>query len=168
MTRKPYPTDLTDDQWEQIDPLLPWHRSGTPPRAPAGGRHPQRQDHDQRGGRGLPPGALGPTRQHADGGGGGTNTLDYTAYPGDLLVNLYPGSATGVAGGALGKVFSVGNLTGGPGNDILVGNGGPDAINGLILLNSMTVVSDCFVDTLTGGTSGLADTDWFRVDSSDT
>ena len=30
MTRKPYPTDLTDDQWQALDPLLPRPRSGTP------------------------------------------------------------------------------------------------------------------------------------------
>ena len=30
MTRKPYPTDLTDDQWERIEPLLPKPKSGTP------------------------------------------------------------------------------------------------------------------------------------------
>ena len=30
MTRKPYPTDLTDDQWERVQPLLPNPRSGTP------------------------------------------------------------------------------------------------------------------------------------------
>jgi putative transposase len=29
MTRKPYPTDLTDDQWERIEPLLPKPKSGT-------------------------------------------------------------------------------------------------------------------------------------------
>lgn len=30
MNRKPYPTDLTDEQWERLDPLLPQPRSGTP------------------------------------------------------------------------------------------------------------------------------------------
>lgn len=30
MTRKPYPTDLTDEQWERLEPLLPAPRSGTP------------------------------------------------------------------------------------------------------------------------------------------
>ncbi len=29
MSRKPYPTDLTDEQWERLDPLLPRPRSGT-------------------------------------------------------------------------------------------------------------------------------------------
>jgi len=30
MSRKPYPTDLTDEQWERLDPLLPRPKSGTP------------------------------------------------------------------------------------------------------------------------------------------
>jgi putative transposase len=30
MTRKPYPTDLTDAQWERLEPLIPRPRSGTP------------------------------------------------------------------------------------------------------------------------------------------
>ena len=29
MTQKPYPTDLTDDQWERVPPLLPSVKSGT-------------------------------------------------------------------------------------------------------------------------------------------
>ena len=28
MTRKPYPTDLTDDQWERVEPFLPKPKSG--------------------------------------------------------------------------------------------------------------------------------------------
>jgi putative transposase len=34
MTRKPYPTDLTDEQWQRLQPLLPRPRSG----GPQGGR----------------------------------------------------------------------------------------------------------------------------------
>jgi transposase len=30
MTRKPYTTDLTDDQWERLEPFLPKPKSGTP------------------------------------------------------------------------------------------------------------------------------------------
>ncbi|AWM41975.1 hypothetical protein GobsT_68940 [Gemmata obscuriglobus] len=30
MSRKPYPTDLTDEQWERLAPLLPKSKSGTP------------------------------------------------------------------------------------------------------------------------------------------
>jgi putative transposase len=30
MYRKPYPTDLTDEQWQRLEPLLPKPKSGTP------------------------------------------------------------------------------------------------------------------------------------------
>ena len=30
MTRKPYPTDLTDGQWDRLEPLIPRPKSGTP------------------------------------------------------------------------------------------------------------------------------------------
>lgn len=30
MSRKAYPTDLTDEQWDRLDPLLPKPKSGTP------------------------------------------------------------------------------------------------------------------------------------------
>jgi hypothetical protein len=55
-------------------------------------------------------------------GGGGTNTLDYSAYTGNVIVNLQLNSATGVGGG----VANIQNVTGGggPGYNILVGNGG--------------------------------------------
>ena len=39
MSRKPYPTDLTDDQWERLEPLLPKPKSGTT----KGGRPPTRE-----------------------------------------------------------------------------------------------------------------------------
>lgn len=29
-TRKPYPTDLTDEQWQKVEPLLPKKRGGRP------------------------------------------------------------------------------------------------------------------------------------------
>jgi hypothetical protein len=52
-------------------------------------------------------------------GGGGWNALDYSAYPADVYVNLQTGAATGMAG-----VANVQQVTGGAGNDILVGSGG--------------------------------------------
>ncbi len=30
MSRKPYPTDLSDEQWEQLEPFLPKTKAGTP------------------------------------------------------------------------------------------------------------------------------------------
>jgi hypothetical protein len=55
-------------------------------------------------------------------GGGGTNTLDYSAYTGNLIVNLPLKAATGVGAG----IANIQNVTGGggPGYNILVGNGG--------------------------------------------
>jgi hypothetical protein len=56
-----------------------------------------------------------------DGGGSG-NTLDYSAYAGDVIVNLPLNSATGVGTG----IANIQNVTGGagPGYNILVGKGG--------------------------------------------
>jgi hypothetical protein len=61
-------------------------------------------------------------------GGGGTNTLDYSAYSSSVLVDLQTGSATGVGGGILNN--SIQNVTGGTGGgdagmfNLLIGNGG--------------------------------------------
>ncbi len=68
-------------------------------------------------------------------GGGGPDTLDYSAYASAVAVNLATGSATGVAGG----VRNIENVSGGAGNDsltgdtadnILKGNGGSDTLSG--------------------------------------
>jgi hypothetical protein len=58
-------------------------------------------------------------------GGGGPNTLDYSAYSSSVVVDLQTGSATGVAGG----IVNIRNVTGGSGGgpgvyNLLVGNGG--------------------------------------------
>src|SRR5262249_45076195 len=53
-------------------------------------------------------------------GGGGVNTLDYSAIPSGVYVNLQTGQATGVAG----TITRIQNVVGSAGNDILVGNGG--------------------------------------------
>jgi hypothetical protein len=58
-------------------------------------------------------------------GGGGTNTLDYSAYSSSVLVDLQTGFATGVGAG----IANIQNVTGGAGGgsgvyNILVGNGG--------------------------------------------
>src|SRR5439155_8142008 len=47
-------------------------------------------------------------------GGSGANTLDYSAYVGDLLVDLPLGSATALAGG----IKNIQNVTGSQGNDL--------------------------------------------------
>jgi hypothetical protein len=55
-------------------------------------------------------------------GGGGMTTLDYSAYSGDVVVNLQTGSATGVGG----TVRNIRNVIGtsGSGTSLIVGNGG--------------------------------------------
>jgi Ca2+-binding RTX toxin-like protein len=94
-------------------------------------------------------------------GGGGTNTLDYSAYTTAVTVNLAAGSATGT-----GSFKDIQTVLGGSGNDtltgdahdnLLVGNGGDDSI-----------VSGGGNDTLDGGAGnntlvGGSGDDWFRV-----
>ena len=59
-------------------------------------------------------------------GQGGVNTLDYSAYATDVMVNLTLGTATAVAGG----IANVGNVTGGGGHDVLVGAAGKNVLAG--------------------------------------
>jgi Ca2+-binding RTX toxin-like protein len=60
-----------------------------------------------------------------DGGGGG-NTLDYSAYSTPVTVNLLTGQATDLPGG----VSHVQNVTGGSGDDFLVGDGADNVLVG--------------------------------------
>jgi hypothetical protein len=55
-------------------------------------------------------------------GGGGSNTIDDSAYTSNVVVNLQLNTATGVGGG----IANIQNVTGGggPGYNVLVGNGG--------------------------------------------
>ena len=73
-------------------------------------------------------------------GGSGTDTLDYSGFSTAVRVNLSQGSAIGINGGLSGGVVSFENLTGGSGNDLLIGgalantltgNGGNDILVGL-------------------------------------
>jgi Ca2+-binding RTX toxin-like protein len=72
-------------------------------------------------------------------GGGGGNTLDYSAYAASLYVDLRTGSATAVRGGQSGRVTNVRNVTGSPRADVLIaaavasvlkGGGGNDVLIG--------------------------------------
>jgi Ca2+-binding RTX toxin-like protein len=58
-------------------------------------------------------------------GNGGTDTLDYTKFTSDVLVNLAMGNATKVS-----KVSNVENVFGGKGDDVLVGNSGANLLKG--------------------------------------
>src|SRR5262249_18839374 len=65
-----------------------------------------------------------------DGGGGSGNTLDYFLYTTDVYVNLQLGRATNVFGTLDNGVSHIQNVTGGWGNDILVGDGNGNTLNG--------------------------------------
>ena len=55
-------------------------------------------------------------------GGGGNDTLNYSAYTTSVRVNLTADSATSIDGGLAGGITGIANVTGGSGNDILIGN----------------------------------------------
>jgi hypothetical protein len=59
-------------------------------------------------------------------GGAGTNTLDYSAFVGDVTVDLPLGIATAVAKG----VANIQNVTGSQGNDLIVGDANPNVLRG--------------------------------------
>jgi hypothetical protein len=59
-------------------------------------------------------------------GGGGTNTLDYSAYKGDILVDLLLHTASLVGQG----VSNIANVTGSQGNNLLVGDANPNVLIG--------------------------------------
>jgi hypothetical protein len=61
---------------------------------------------------------------HLD-GGGGTNTLDYSSFHGDIIVDLPLGFATGLK-----SISHFANVNGGTGNSLIVGNANTNHING--------------------------------------
>ena len=105
-----------------------------------------------------------------DGGTGGNNTLDYSAYSSSnpVAADLSAGTATGTAGishiqnviGGSGDDTLTGNgedniLSGGPGNDILSGLGGEDILAGDE--GNDTLIGPATDNTwdITGGNEGL-------------
>jgi hypothetical protein len=93
-------------------------------------------------------------------GGGGSDWLDYTAFPASspVTVNLASGSATNVGGGAAGAVSNVQNVWGGAGKNnltgdaqgnVLVGGAGSDTLTGGS--GRSILVGDAGTDRLTGG-----------------
>ena len=58
-------------------------------------------------------------------GGGGINTLDFSAYTTDVHVNLNAGTATGTGG-----ISNIQNVIGGAGNDALTGDASPNILVG--------------------------------------
>jgi streptogramin lyase len=59
-------------------------------------------------------------------GGGGTNTLDYSQYVGDITVNLPLGTATGLSGG----IRNIESVNGSIGNDLIVGSAAAQVLAG--------------------------------------
>jgi hypothetical protein len=78
-------------------------------------------------------------------GGGGLNTLDYSAYVGDVMVVLPLGLATGFAGG----IANIQNVTGSQGNDLLVGDTNPNVLIGGTGRN--VIIGGAGTDQITGG-----------------
>jgi hypothetical protein len=81
-------------------------------------------------------------------GGGGTNTLDYSAYVGDIVVDLLLGAATGVNGGANYSESNIQNVTGSQGNDLIVGDANPNVLIGGTLRN--IIIGGAGADQITG------------------
>jgi hypothetical protein len=69
---------------------------------------------------------LPPNMQMVLDGGGGTNTLDYSNYVGNVTVDLPLGVATGLTGG----ISNIQNVTGSQGNDLLVGDANANVLTG--------------------------------------
>ena len=84
-----------------------------------------------------------------DGNGGANNTLDYSLYTTGIYVNLQTLQATGTGGIA---VSSIQNVTGGLGNDILVGDGNANKLTETGGRN--LVIGGSGSDTLTAGSGG--------------
>jgi Ca2+-binding RTX toxin-like protein len=63
-------------------------------------------------------------------GGSGTNTLDYSQYTGNIIVDLALHLASLVSQGAPGRVFAIANVTGSIGNDLLVGDANANVLMG--------------------------------------
>lgn len=83
------------------------------------------------------------------GSGMALKTLDYSAYSTQVYVNLADGSATGIGGGADGKLTNIVNVTGGQNNNVLVDNSAANVITGGKGRN--VIIGGAGADTLTAG-----------------
>jgi Ca2+-binding RTX toxin-like protein len=72
----------------------------------------------------------GATLSGSLGDNGGTDTLDYSQYQTNVRVHLGWGLATGIGNSANFRVFGIENVTGGLGNDILMGNDANNILRG--------------------------------------
>jgi hypothetical protein len=78
-------------------------------------------------------------------GGGGVNTLDYSAYAGDITVVMPLGQASAVSGG----IARIQNVTGSQGNDLIVGDANPHVFIGGTGRN--LIIGGAGLDQITGG-----------------
>jgi Ca2+-binding RTX toxin-like protein len=78
-------------------------------------------------------------------GGGGTNKLDYSAYLGDILVDLLLHTASRVGQG----VFNIADVTGSQGNNLLVGDANANVLTGGTGRN--VIIGGGGSDRITGG-----------------
>ncbi|HSU68754.1 MAG TPA: M10 family metallopeptidase C-terminal domain-containing protein, partial [Tepidisphaeraceae bacterium] len=98
-----------------------------------------------------------------DGGTGGTNTLDYSAYASAIAVDLSAGTATGTGG-----ISDIQNVIGGSGNDVLAGDTHDNVLtvgSGQVSLtggggnDTLKFTSDAIgTDSIAAGASGEIDT----------
>jgi hypothetical protein len=84
-------------------------------------------------------------------GGFGTNGLDYSAYTGDVTIDLPLHLASLVNQMAFNGVFNIQNVTGSIGNDLLVGDTNPNVLTGGTGRN--IIIGGGGPDTITGGAS---------------
>jgi Ca2+-binding RTX toxin-like protein len=77
--------------------------------------------------------------------GAGLNALDYSAYQGDILVDLVLSTASLVGGGA----FNMANVTGSRGNDLIVGDAATTSLVGGTDRN--VLIGGGGTETITGG-----------------
>jgi hypothetical protein len=82
-------------------------------------------------------------------GGGGTNTLRYNQYTGDITVDLALNLASLVDGGAPGSLFHVANVVGSIGNSLIVGDASANVLNGGTGRN--IIIGGLGSDLITGG-----------------
>jgi hypothetical protein len=85
-------------------------------------------------------------------GGGGTNSLDYSAFTGNVIVDLQTGFATAIGGGLAGTFVNVhgSNLSGSGLYNLLIGAGGNTLTGGTNRRNIL--VAGASASTLIGGT----------------
>jgi Ca2+-binding RTX toxin-like protein len=82
-------------------------------------------------------------------GGGGINTIDYSAFTSDVTVNLALGTAHKVSSLSKVSLSNVENATGGDGNDILVGDANANVLQGNG--GRDVIIGGQGTDTLAGG-----------------